>query len=70
MASKPVEVAARDLKRGDILAKKRWSILAVDRPLSDSGIIRLTLLKPKSGRTFRRDLPANALVIIKRGGSA
>jgi len=67
MATDGIRVAARDLHRGDVLAKRRWIVLSVERPLSDSGTIRVVLVKPKSGRRFERELAADELIRVIRG---
>jgi hypothetical protein len=46
--------AARDLQPGDTFKRGRWSVVAVERPLNDGATIRVTLVKPKSGRTLKR----------------
>ena len=52
MASRGVRVTARDLRPGDVLVKEGWSVLAVERPMTDHATIRVTLVKPKSSRPF------------------
>jgi hypothetical protein len=58
-------VAARDLKPGDVLQVRGWRVLTVDRPLADD-VIRLTLLKPKSGRKLAREYGVDELIAIER----
>ena len=65
MARKQLRVAARDLRPGDVLATKQWSVLAVERPLSDTGKIQVRLSKPK-GRQVRRELAAEKVIEVER----
>ena len=67
MASKSVRVAARDLRPGDVLVKENWSVLAVERPMTDHATIRVTLVKPKSSLLFQRELSADELKRVDRG---
>jgi hypothetical protein len=63
--ARKLKVAARDLRPGDVFAIKRWSVLAVERPLSDTRTIQVRLIKPKGGQ-LRRELAADEVVEIER----
>jgi hypothetical protein len=63
--ARKLKVAARDLRPGDVFKEKHWSVLAVERPLSDTQTIQVRLIKPK-GRQFRRELAADEVVEIER----
>jgi hypothetical protein len=65
MARRHLRVAARDLRPGDVFATKQWSVLAVERPLSDTRKIQVRLSKPK-GRKIRRELDTDEVVEIER----
>jgi hypothetical protein len=65
MEPKQIRVAARDLKPGDLI--RGWSVVAVERPLDDGATIRVNLVKRKSGRTRKRELPAEKLIRVDRG---
>ena len=68
MPSKGIRVAARDLRPGDVLVKEGWSVLAVERPMTDHATIRVTLVKRTSSRPFQRELSADEVKRVDRGG--
>jgi hypothetical protein len=63
--ARKLKVAARDLRPGDVFKEKHWSVLAVERPLSDTRTIHVRLIKPKGGQ-FRRELAADEVIEIER----
>jgi hypothetical protein len=65
----PSRVAARDLHPGDLLVKRRASVVRVDRPLSRTTTVRVILAKLKSGREFEREYGADELLQVQRGGA-
>jgi len=65
MARKHLRVLARDLRPGDVFETKQWSVLAVERPLSDTSTVQVRLRKLK-GSQIRRVLEATEVVEIER----